>query len=187
MVMMSGRVWDWMRKRLCWLHIVSVFAFGLFMLGCKEDCRDDSGIARVHVDQDLPAEKRIAVYSAARRFNALANRTVITVDDRKSDTCTVSQSTDDLLGAEDDGDNPVGVAQGSTDHYSGNILLSRLRSCVGEPYADDVRCFESVVMHEMGHLLGMNHTTAGVMINGGAAYDYSPEDLAECRRAGICL
>jgi hypothetical protein len=43
-----------------------------------------------------------------------------------------------------------------------------------------------VALHELGHALGMMHTTRGVMFPHWATSEFSDEDMAECRRVEAC-
>lgn len=43
-----------------------------------------------------------------------------------------------------------------------------------------------VALHEFGHALGLMHTPRGVMNPEAATAEFSPEDLAECRRVETC-
>lgn len=66
--------------------------------------------------------------------------------------------------------------------YSAQIILVR-------PDLDDY-AFRRVVLHELGHALGLclwKHTTdGGVMTAGSGALEFSAGDRAECRRVNAC-
>ncbi len=50
-----------------------------------------------------------------------------------------------------------------------------------------LRTFEAVMLHELGHSERLEHVRRGVMAQGdGHEDDFTDEDLAECRRAGLC-
>jgi hypothetical protein len=44
----------------------------------------------------------------------------------------------------------------------------------------------AVALHELGHALGLGHVKQGVMDPDRQTIKFSPEDIAECRRAGAC-
>ena len=48
--------------------------------------------------------------------------------------------------------------------------------------------FQGIVMHEIGHVLGLRHTPPPSIMAEyqGSTDDFTPNDLAECRRVGAC-
>jgi hypothetical protein len=44
----------------------------------------------------------------------------------------------------------------------------------------------AVALHELGHALGLGHVKQGVMDPDRQTIEFTPEDMAECRRAGAC-
>lgn len=44
----------------------------------------------------------------------------------------------------------------------------------------------AVALHELGHVLGLEHTTRGVMDPRRQTVDFSAEDMVECARVGAC-
>ena len=44
----------------------------------------------------------------------------------------------------------------------------------------------ATALHELGHVLGLGHTTRGVMDPEHVTIEFSEEDMAECHRAGAC-
>jgi hypothetical protein len=51
-----------------------------------------------------------------------------------------------------------------------------------------VGVFEAVMLHELGHAHGLDHTPApSIMhVHQGTAYDFTHNDIAECKRVGAC-
>lgn len=58
----------------------------------------------------------------------------------------------------------------------------RIRIFTSQSHAQIYR----VAKHEMGHALGLKHTTHGVMLKGSDAVEFSDEDIAECHKNGPC-
>lgn len=52
--------------------------------------------------------------------------------------------------------------------------------------SQDPELFRAVVMHEIGHSIGLGHTTSGVMFPSTDGSRITEVDLAECRRVGAC-
>jgi hypothetical protein len=73
------------------------------------------------------------------------------------------------------GNNVVGVHFGGTDQ-------------IGIIDALSLPGFEVVALHEFGHALGLGHTPAPSIMHAstGTSTDFTPNDLAECRRVGAC-
>lgn len=150
----------------------------------QEDCKDDQGIAQVSVDLAFTEMEQASIFRAADRWNTFANHLVLVVRVTGGNhiTCTVFYSTKDDLG---DGRNWQGVEHGAT----GNIEIARSLSCNGEERSRWLPCFEAIVMHEMGHLLGLSHLppgAKGIMQGIGAALDFSEADRRVCEDMGVC-
>lgn len=49
------------------------------------------------------------------------------------------------------------------------------------------RCFQSIVMHEVGHSYGLEHIEEGIgVMSPGALPDFTDEDRRECETRGVC-
>lgn len=112
------------------------------------------------VDPGFTSTQVAALYSAADRWNAVSNH-------------HISFAEDAPYHAElhDPGPGIDGQKHGDTIYI--------------KPGLSDDR-FLVVATHEMGHILGLDHTTRGLMTPSGEQLEFSPEDLTECRRVEAC-
>lgn len=62
------------------------------------------------------------------------------------------------------------------------VVSSRLFAC------EDGRtpCLGAILLHEIGHGMGMKHTSHGIMATGSVAPFWTHEDHTECVRVGAC-
>lgn len=124
------------------------------------------------VDPDEWTDTQLSeIYSAAARWNTLAGRELVHIE---------------LL----DGVQSVRHIRKATlaEHNVGahNERFDTIRVDVEQ--AKDT--FETVVMHELGHALGMDHVPdSGVMhaVVDGSVHDFTRADRRECVRVGVCL
>ncbi len=151
----------------------------------REDCQDDDHIARIHADPTFSDEEQEGILRAADRWNTFTNHIVILVQVRSTHlfTCNIINSSKEDVG---DGKNYEGVERNAT----GNIEIASSFNCNGEPRARELVCFEAIVMHEMGHLLGFAHLPPGVdgimRGSGGASLDFTDGDRRACESLGLC-
>jgi predicted Zn-dependent protease len=68
--------------------------------------------------------------------------------------------------------------------YNGECSISR-RTIWIDPEHPGASVYD-VALHEFGHALGLGHTKTGVMMANTVSTAFTPEVLAECRRAGAC-
>lgn len=150
----------------------------------QEDCQDEQGITRVHADPSFSDSEQDGIQQATFRWNLLAKRVAVLAQARSyASHCTIINSSKEDVG---DGKGWEGVERGAT----GNIEIARILNCNGEPRSRDLPCFEAVVMHELGHLLGLGHHADGVdgimRGTGGAALDFTDNDRRACEAIGVC-
>jgi predicted Zn-dependent protease len=113
------------------------------------------------IDTVFKQQQRSEITRAANAWNELASRNVNIVDN--GEWLVVSAASPHGLG-----------------YAQGHRRLIRI-----SPSTPDDQVY-AVALHEFGHALGLHHTTKGVMDPDRQTIDFSPEDLAECRRAGAC-
>lgn len=146
-----------------------------------EDCKDDEGVARVHADPRFPPAEQASIQSATHRWNAFAGHVVILAEANTYNfVCTIIDSADS---------NVDGKAQGVEEELTGNIKIASVFSCNGEQFGRYLPCFEALVLHEMGHLLGMKHLSPGVdgvMRPVGTSLDFTQGDRMQCLAIDLC-
>ncbi len=153
--------------------------------GCewREECKNLEGIAVVHVDPRFSVEEAFSIGRASLRWNLFAGHPVIETR-RHGEPLPICTIIDSPAVA------PVPNAQAVTHHGTGNIEIGSALSCSGEPVNSDPKCFEAIVMHEMGHLLGLPHHTDGVdgimRGTGGASLDFTDADRRACEAFDVC-
>lgn len=132
---------------------------------------------------DLSPEKKEASIRAAERWNEIAGREAVVVNGiGRRDEYLVKEVRFPLPG--------IPAGPGNAGYYAdvGLVLVAEDAICPSMPNhgRGDIRCFEAIVMHEMGHMMSVEHVEHGVMQEVNLLPDTTDEDRAACMRAFFC-
>lgn len=171
--------------RALFVLLLAVVSF----VGCKShlvDYTPKPGVCRTFiVAPEFTAEERAALASSVERWNDIAIEPFCL-----RDSATPGEVESTLHGVfriayngpywqqlskKFGGANVIGVHFGDTDQIG-------IVDTLGQPL------FEAVAVHEFGHAHGLGHTQPPSIMAAyaGSAYDFTENDLAECRRVGAC-
>lgn len=144
------------------------------------DCRDANGVAVLTYDPaSFTLEELPRLASVETKWNAFVGRTVVRIEpDDKVGNCTVRKNPE------------YGVGKAHLGHESTRASAID----VGTPYdcqtalLPGADCFEAIVMHEAGHVLGLKHTTDhdSVMFKQTYSIHFGSGDEEICRAASLC-
>lgn len=154
-----------------------LIGLALFAAGCAEEEREVAPY-RLWVSPTFSVEKQAAVVRAAESWNQLSGRTAVVVESvGERDHMIVVPRTFPVDGVD---------AQGLQAEHGVLLVADDRYTCDGVDGTDDIRCFEALVKHEIGHLLGVPHVHRGIMQEFNVALDFSDEDRAACASATYC-
>lgn len=157
--------------------LASVAALSFVLVACSAEPAPDCA-GSFHAHGSLTLEQRAVVANVFARWNTLAGREVVRLvpGDAADVTCSVRVYEGEDLGLWEPSMGSLSIAPDRMrDHAPG--CAEHLDACV-----------EAVLLHETGHALGLKHTRErSVMSEGGELVTaFTPTDMTECRRAGVC-
>lgn len=122
------------------------------------------------IDGSLSDEQRTAFYEACEDWNQVSNRMQYVSEDDDGTNRVFIRAAEHM---------PIAGADGVYQRGSASMVLRRGMS------RED---FKKVVLHEMGHALGLDHIEADpALMNPHATSEtITPADIAECQRVGAC-
>lgn len=145
---------------------------------CNVGCVNESGRAyapyQVAISPVFDEVHRAAIVRACARWNDIAGREAVQVNGIEDRERMVIRSAEFPVDGVD--------AQGFHDEH-GVLLVADVYVCGTDT---SIRCFEAIVMHELGHLMGVEHVQHGVMQESNVPVDVTDEDRAACARAPFC-
>ncbi len=155
--------------------IVSIGAIGCGHYDCEGVWTYDS--------KEWPSQERSALMMAARDWNEFAGHEVVRIEERtvtNQDMCKIYPGP-----AIKGNEIKAGMFHGPSDG-SIEINSSRLRTLV--PASEFTRYLYAIILHEVGHGLGMDHVegTNNIMYPVQGYTTWGPEDKQECLDKGIC-
>lgn len=125
----------------------------------------------------LPDAQRASLERACERWNVLAHHRVLELEGVGERATRIVRPHPFPID---------GIAAQAQERPGGVVLVSDDIRCVDAPGPNDPRCVEAVIMHELGHVLGLPHVSRGVMQEEGATLEFTDEDRAACEAAGVC-
>lgn len=150
-----------------------------FALSATAACTENEREAepyRLWVSPQFSNEQQLAVRRACVRWNEIAGRAACAVDGvGERERLVVRPAGFPIDGVD---------AQGWQAEQGVLLIAKSDYVCAGGE--TDIRCFEAIAMHEIGHLMGVKHVHRGVMQEFGARIETSDEDRAACLAAKYC-
>jgi hypothetical protein len=137
---------------------ISLAALALPLSSCGDD-----GV-ECEIDAVFTTRQSSEIRRAATTWNGLTTREVTFASEGEGDWLIL----------------PATVTLGRLGYAQRKRRLIRIN-----PVTPDDQVY-AVALHEFGHALGLGHVKKGVMDPDHQTIEFSPEDMAECRRAGAC-
>lgn len=157
------------------MRLLALLGLALVAVGCTEH-EVDVEPYRLWVSPRFSSAQQVAARNACKRWNEIAGRTAVTIDgvgDRERMAIIPHAFPIDGIDA-----------QGWHAEHGVLLIAQDNYACSGN--TRDMRCFEAIVIHEIGHLMGVPHVQHGVMQERDAALEFSDEDREACAKTVYC-
>lgn len=157
----------------------------LFTVTCKSPvrcARDDQGVFSVAVSTAFSPSKQAEILRAEGNWNEFIGRTTIfTFQSSERSACMIEPQPFPLQKLEDGSLQHIpGV------HGHGLVYLEVPSKGLPEDSPEELASFYRFALHEMGHIIGLNHTQVAGVMAPVPSTSFTDSDREECLRVRIC-